>query len=636
MRRAWLLPGLVSALGTGPASAFVVQGLTDFNPAARTQLATFFDAANALLPPAIQEATASTPVRFGRLSGDTRFLPPPRPGFNSTTHTQLLGLTNRHGITLDATLTGEILAGPQGSQRFGWAHGTGYRTALATLLHELAHAWERTTHDPVSSREDFRELVGFVGHRPRQRLVEGAASLRRSPDPYEFRAPAEAFAVNMEYFLLDPDFACRRPLLHRYLARQFGDAFATTRHCQLDTRLPLWDGLRAHWVDLNPDRVWQVQYLLADQGAGMAARFGHAMLRIVLCAPARTKTNEECLSDASTHLVVSYRARLDFGQGLNPLKGLRGKYPLHGDIESLATTVRRYTRVEQRQLTAYPLRLTPEAQRDLILRIIEEFWTYEGSYAFLNRNCATETQRLLSVALPQEEAFPRARSPRGVRQSLEEMGLIDPNATPDPRNVFPSARPHLEESVRELVAADVLPAGSTLTTYLAQAPAARRQALLASQQLAEPLAHRRALVQLLELESVPQQRDRDEAGKQMMAWLGDTCAKAADRAVEPELCATLESLAALSGKLNGWSLVREDAGYGVPFTSERFANVEFTGNLSLANLPSQLRAGFASAPRDRRENEVRMAIITWKASTALIQELTEALRQTLLPRTPQP
>src|SRR3546814_16735207 len=46
----------------------------------------------------------------------------------------------------------------------------------------------------------------------------------RSPDPYELDSPAEFVAVNLEYFVLDPAYACRRPALHRYLVAHFGAA----------------------------------------------------------------------------------------------------------------------------------------------------------------------------------------------------------------------------------------------------------------------------------------------------------------------------------------------------------------------------------------------------------------------------
>ena len=45
----------------------------------------------------------------------------------------------------------------------------------------------------------------------------------RSPDGYELASPVEFVAVNLEYFLLDPAYACRRPALYHYFAAHFGD-----------------------------------------------------------------------------------------------------------------------------------------------------------------------------------------------------------------------------------------------------------------------------------------------------------------------------------------------------------------------------------------------------------------------------
>src|SRR3546814_8886738 len=51
----------------------------------------------------------------------------------------------------------------------------------------------------------------------------------RSPDPYELDSPAEFVAVNLEYFVLDPAYACRRPALHRYFVAHFGADRKSTR-----------------------------------------------------------------------------------------------------------------------------------------------------------------------------------------------------------------------------------------------------------------------------------------------------------------------------------------------------------------------------------------------------------------------
>jgi Mlc titration factor MtfA (ptsG expression regulator) len=58
--------------------------------------------------------------------------------------------------------------------------------------------------------------------RPSRRTRTAQSPDRRSPDIYETSSPLEFVAVNMEYFLLDPSYACRRPSLYRYYKEHFG------------------------------------------------------------------------------------------------------------------------------------------------------------------------------------------------------------------------------------------------------------------------------------------------------------------------------------------------------------------------------------------------------------------------------
>lgn len=65
---------------------------------------------------------------------------------------------------------------------------------------------------------DDPRLLDLAGWQERagQRGERGHSNdqIDRSPDP-ELSNPREFVAVNMEYFLLDPEYACRRPALQR-------------------------------------------------------------------------------------------------------------------------------------------------------------------------------------------------------------------------------------------------------------------------------------------------------------------------------------------------------------------------------------------------------------------------------------
>src|SRR6185312_15228956 len=106
-----------------------------------------------------------------------------------------------------------------------------------------------------------------------------------------FASLEESFAVNMEYFLLDPEFACRRPSEFEYLRDYFGFDPYPSRSCKLNTKLRLSaasaDDPSGGQIDLDPSRIYQVHFLLAGAGQAFDSAFGHAMFRLIVCAPTR-------------------------------------------------------------------------------------------------------------------------------------------------------------------------------------------------------------------------------------------------------------------------------------------------------------------------------------------------------------
>src|SRR5690606_35084683 len=96
------------------------------------------------------------------------------------------------------------------------AHGP----ATAALLHELAHAWDREHR--LSRDPRLLDLAGWQVRPLAPGRARHNAFTARSPDRYELHSPAEFVAVNLEHFILDPAYACRRPLLHAWFADHFG------------------------------------------------------------------------------------------------------------------------------------------------------------------------------------------------------------------------------------------------------------------------------------------------------------------------------------------------------------------------------------------------------------------------------
>lgn len=302
--------------------------------------------------------------------------------------------------------------------------------AVAALVHELAHAWDR--QHGLSRDPRLLDLAGWQ-LRPlwpgrTRRNPFGA----RSPDPYELHSPAEFVAVNLEHFVLDPGYACRRPALHAWFAAHFGWTPPATP-CA-DT-LPWVDGgaladaAAPALLELDPARVYAVDYLLAGNGDALMSRWGHSMLRLVVCAPGR-EPGPDCRLDLDHHRVLSFRAFVDDLQ-LSSWRGLTGGYPSRLFVLPLQQVVDEYTRVELRPLDAIPLALSREEIQALLQRAARVHWSYDGRYRFVGNNCAVETWKLLHDGVPRAaSARLDSITPKGLLRRLRRAGLVDDAQVP--------------------------------------------------------------------------------------------------------------------------------------------------------------------------------------------------------------
>ena len=110
------------------------------------------------------------------------------------------------------------------------------RARRSALVHELTHVADRGGANWSQSMR-WRDLAGW--QRKPWHLGRGDNDFRdRSPDAYELKDPAEYLAVNAEHFVLDSEFACRRPALARWYQAHFGTPPSLPQsHCA--TALPL-------------------------------------------------------------------------------------------------------------------------------------------------------------------------------------------------------------------------------------------------------------------------------------------------------------------------------------------------------------------------------------------------------------
>jgi len=356
----------------------------------------------------------------------------------------------------------------------------GYDTPLlllkATLLHEVGHVYDWESKS-LSISSKFLKIAlwhaGIFSETEKNQLT------LRSPDSYENQSPAEYFAVNLEHFLLDPEYACRRPSLHRYFTSLFSeDPLASQRQCSINTRVPHSSTYLP--IDLNPDRIYQVHYLLAGKGSALMSRWGHAMFRVVGCAPTRITPGPECMDDIAYHSVISFRAVLG-GFNINYLDGILGRMPAEAYVFNFTDIISEYNFGEQRDLYSVPLQLSRDQIRDVIHASLSRISEYQGSYYFFTNNCSTEVIDLLKTALPESNALDKMNSwidtPIGLMEQLIGERIVDPvqfNAEKSLyRYYFPSYIKTAQRAFKELVNLAILPKEMNIKDYLAL-PAEKR------------------------------------------------------------------------------------------------------------------------------------------------------------------
>ena len=259
----------------------------------------------------------------------------------------------------------------------------------------------------------------------------------RSPDIYETTSPLEFVAVNMEYFLLDPSYACRRPALFRYYKDHFGWAPPEQDTCA-STYAFLNAGndfAKTPLGQIDPERVYEIDYLLAEANQNLVSRWGHSMLRLVICAPGRPR-GPDCRLDLDQHLVLSYRAFVGDVQ-LSSWDGLVGKYPSRLFVLPLAQVIDEYTKTELRGLASVPLKLSRQEINDTVEHAAEMHWSYDGNYFFISNNCAVESLKLLrsGSANPQLTGLDNI-TPNGLLEVLSARGLADTSVLDDKRRAL--------------------------------------------------------------------------------------------------------------------------------------------------------------------------------------------------------
>ncbi|MCW6026549.1 DUF4105 domain-containing protein [Stenotrophomonas sp. SRS1] len=450
------------------------------------------------------------------------------------------------------------------------------RPLEAALIHELTHVLDRSPQGGWSRDARLRDLAGWQ-RRPWRLGRTGNAFSGRSPDDYERASPAEFLAVNAEHLLLDPDYACRRPAVAAWFADHLGPIVHAV---DCDTRLPLMqaeeDAGAATLLELDPARVYGVDYLLAEGNDQLMSRWGHSMLRLVICAPGRPR-GPACRMDLSHHRVLSYRAFVGDVQ-ISSWRGLTGAYPSRLFVLPLNQVINEYTQVELRGLSSVPLALEAPDIASLLERVAQVHWSYDGRYLFVSNNCAVETGKLLQEGVPRLASPGLNRlTPRGLLSRLERLGVADASVLADRGQAtrqgyyFASAEDHYQQLFD--AARQQLPLGTADVGHWLRQPASERARWVEQGDL-------RATAALLLLEQAALRREELRARDVLKRLLGDP--GNADGTARDALRALLED----TGQLISPAALVQGDGYGLPSADERVQASAAAAQLSARGVPA--------------------------------------------------
>jgi uncharacterized protein DUF4105 len=493
--------------------------------------------------------------------------------------------------------------------------------ALSAVIHELGHFYDRTPQGRLSQDPRLLDLAGWQVRPLRFGLrTSHNAFSDRSPDRYELSKPSEFVAVNLEHFLLDPDYACRRPGLHRYFSGHFGwsPPQSACAPGQVFLQADPEDDETA-LLSLEPSRVYAVDYLLAEANEQPMSRWGHSMLRLVICAPGRAP-GPDCRLDLRYHRVLSFRAFVDDVQ-ISSWRGLTGSYPSRLFLLPLDQVIDEYTKVELRGLQSIPLRLDQAEIAGLLERAAQLHWTYDGRYYFISNNCAVETFKLLHDGVPRLAGESLSSvTPTGLLRRLKQAGIADGTVLDDAKEAlrlgyrFESASTHYQ-AMFDLARSELALPQQQVQEWL-ELPPAERAPWLEQADMRESAA-----LLLLEEAALRQQEllVRDELKRR---YLGQGRQQEVD-GFDGE--AALNEFLRLESFLSRPAALLPGSGYGLPQTDERRA-LELESERYAAQLKRQ---GVALRADARRwlSPERRSMLEGVEANVALLGERLRGLHK---------
>lgn len=289
----------------------------------------------------------------------------------------------------------------------------------------------------VSDSPYFKNISGWI-KRGMVRITTRNLNhyVERAIHPLELESTRSSLAINLEKFLLDPQYQCRRPTMNDYFRNLFRYDPFERDSCEMNTIVTVFNQQSQRnpitYQNLDPSRLYQVQYLFASKGERMASRWGHSLFKLVFCAPHREEVGPDCLYDRAYHIVLNFRANVEDLE-INYMDGLLGNYDSIMLIQPLGEVVDEYNKGEFRDLISLPMNLTQREMHRFVYAALEIYWAYKGRYYFISNNCATEALTLMKMSMPRNFNLQHRNilTPLGLYNRYIRNGLFDNSVIED-------------------------------------------------------------------------------------------------------------------------------------------------------------------------------------------------------------
>ncbi len=235
----------------------------DFSPAnlnfsEQQKFTLFVDKTVGLLPKAMQKYLKAQTIIISFSKSENEFrlpdcsekIPSPTEGKPKAdfTYGSMSNSTNGIRLMLNLGLIPGAINSLKISQTYNCGHKKFFKLVQSVIVHELAHAYDFSFSQRQSLTAQYLNLIkaknSFAGKIIKNRQFQ------QSPDPYEYYSPEESFAVNFEYYILDPDYSCRKPSFADFFDEIFPD-FRRTSHCKATEKVKYFLSIRRMSQCLN-------------------------------------------------------------------------------------------------------------------------------------------------------------------------------------------------------------------------------------------------------------------------------------------------------------------------------------------------------------------------------------------------